>query len=244
MNKQQTDSVPDSSALAAGDLAARVETAIGERGAALVPAMLDSTTCRDIVGLYGDDARFRSRIEMARHAYGLGDYAYFDYPLPPVVAALRTRLYAALVPVANRMMAALGRETRYPDRLEDFLERCHAAGQARPTPLVLHYRTGGHNRLHRDLYGPTVFPLQAVIMLSAPETDFTGGEFVLVENRPRQQALCSVWQPGQGDMIVFPVADRPVPGKRGMMTASMRHGVSPLKSGERWTLGIILHDAA
>jgi len=221
-----------------------IEGSLTERGQATVPGMLPPATCSALIALYGDDRRFRSRIDMARHNFGEGDYAYFAEPLPDVVSALRARLYVHLAPIANRLTAAMGRDVRYPPSLAAFRRRCRAAGQSRPTPLLLHYRAGGFNCLHRDLYGNTVFPLQAVFMLSRRGRDYAGGEFVLVENRPRQQSRAQVLTPDLGDMVIFPVAERPVRGRRGMLRAAMRHGVSQVISGERWTLGIIFHDAA
>lgn len=222
----------------------QVEAAIFRDGFARLPGMLDAAGCRALAALYGQDRLFRSRIDMARHAFGRGSYAYFSAPLPQPIAALRAALYAGLGPIANRMMRALGRDTAYPASFADFTARCHAAGQARPTPLLLHYRAGDYNRLHQDLYGDTVFPLQSVTMLSRPGEDFTGGEFLLVENRPRQQSIGRVLVPLQGEMIIFPVSDRPVQAARGFMRATMRHGVSEVLSGERHTFGCILHDAA
>jgi len=181
---------------------------------------------------------------MARYGFGQGAYSYFADPLPPMVAHLRTHLYTHLAPIANHMMAAMNQSQRYPATHESFRKECWGQGQARPTPLLLRYEAGGFNCLHRDLYGPTLFPLQAMVMLSQRGKDFEGGEFLLVENRPRQQARGIVLNPDQGDVILFPVSDRPVQGKRGILRASMRHGVSPITSGQRWALGIIFHDAS
>ncbi len=175
--------------------------------------------------------------------FGLGEYAYFAEPLPKVVQHLRTQLYAYLAPIANRMMRELRLKHVYPPTLNQFRKRCQAVGQTKPTPLMLYYEADGFNCLHRDLYGPTVFPLQAMVMLSQKNEEFEGGEFILVENRPRQQSRATVLTPNLGDLIIFPVSDRPVPGKRGMLRASMRHGVSRIKKGQRWALGIIFHDA-
>ncbi len=222
----------------------QVEAAIFKDGFARLPGMLDAAGCRTLAALYSQDKLFRSRIDMARHAFGRGSYAYFAAPLPEPITALREALYAGLAPIANRMMRALGRDTVYPATFADFSARCHAANQTRPTPLLLQYRAGDYNRLHQDLYGDTVFPLQSVTMLSRPGEDFTGGEFLLVENRPRQQSIGRVLAPLQGEMIVFPVCDRPVQAARGFMRATMRHGVSEVLSGERHTFGCILHDAA
>lgn len=223
---------------------AAAEAAIIEEGRSCTAAVLEPSECAALAALHGDDTRFRSRIDMARHAYGRGDYGYFADPLPPVVAALRESLYRRLAPVANRMMAALRRDQRYPAELGEFRARCAAAGQTRPTPLLLHYEVDGFNCLHRDLYGDLAFPLQAVILLSRPGVDFTGGEFLLVENRPRRQASGEVVSLAQGNMLIFPVSERPVAGKRGPQRATMRHGVSRVRSGERYTLGVIFHDAA
>ena len=215
-----------------------------ETGHARAPAVLDDGTCRALIALYGDDGRFRSRIVMARHNFGLGDYAYFAAPLPRPVAALRAALYPRLAPIANRMAAALRGTERYPKTLTGFLRRCHGAGQTKPTPLILRYGAGGYNRLHRDLYGDIAFPLQAVVMLSRPGRDYDGGEFLLVENRPRQQAIGTAFAAGRGDMILFANAARPVQGARGWLRAHVRHGVSRVTRGERYALGIIFHDAA
>jgi hypothetical protein len=180
---------------------------------------------------------------MARHGFGRGTYGYFNYPLPPLVAALRSALYAPLAPIANRWHERLGIETRFPAKLEAFLSRCHAAGQHRPTPLLLRYGPGDHNNLHQDLYGEHVFPLQVAILLSAPRADFDGGEFVLTEQRPRMQSRASVVPLQQGDAVVFAVNFRPVTGTRGDFRATLRHGVSEIRQGQRQTLGIIFHDA-
>jgi len=236
--------VPDIAARLAGIGWETVEAAIRRDGWARTATLFEPAECAALVALYGDDARFRRRIDMAHHAYGQGDYAYFAEPLPPVVAALREGLYRRLAPVANRMMAELRRETRYPEELAEFRARCAAAGQTRPTPLLLHYVAGGFNCLHRDLYGDLAFPLQAVILLSRPGIDFTGGEFLLVENRPRRQASGEAVPFAQGEALIFPVSERPVAGRRGPQRATMRHGVSRLRSGERYTLGVIFHDAA
>ncbi len=223
---------------------ATVQTALFTEGMAELPGIADGASCAALRALYDQDDLFRKRIEMARHHFGQGEYGYFAAPLPPPIQALRSALYAGLAPIANRMMAALGQAPRYPAELADFTRLCHAAGQHKPTPLMLRYGPGGHNRLHQDLYGETVFPLQAVLLLSQPGLDFTGGEFLLVENRPRQQSIGRVLTPQQGDLLIFPVRDRPVQAARGWLRASLRHGVSLLRSGERYTLGIILHDAA
>ncbi|GJL56755.1 MAG: prolyl 4-hydroxylase [Nitrospirales bacterium] len=208
-----------------------------------VPKVLDQRACLDLIHYYRDDRNFRKRIVMDRHNFGVGDYAYFAEPLPPLIAQLRTELYRGLVPMANHLMEAMRQEHRYPNMLTQFLAQCHEQGQTQPTLLILHYETGGMNRLHRDVYGPTVFPFQVMVMLSQKGRDFEGGEFVLVEHRPRQQSLATVLTPDQGDLVIFPVCERPIEGKRGMLRAGIRHGVSRIHSGERWVLGVIFHDA-
>ena len=217
-----------------------LEGQLGARGYARTAPVLTAAECTGVASLYDDDGRFRTRIDMARYNFGRGEYSYFDYPLPPLVATLRTCLYRHLAPLAGRMMAALGATERYPPDHEAYLRHC----QARPTPLVLRYRAGDYNNLHRDLYGDVLFPLQATIMLSRRGDDYTGGEFLLVENRARQQSRGSAIPAEQGEMLIFPVHTRPVEGKRGMLKATMRHGVSPIESGERFALGIIFHDSA
>jgi hypothetical protein len=197
-----------------------------------------------LTALYQKEAPFRSRIVMARHGFGRGEYKYFAYPLPGTVGALRQELYARLVPIANRWNEAMRIDVRYPDEHEAFLERCHRAGQTRPTPLLLHYREGDYNCLHQDLYGKHVFPLQVAILLSAPEEDFTGGELVLTEQRPRMQSRAEVVALRQGEGVIFAVHERPVQGARGTYRVKLRHGVSRVRSGQRHTLGIIFHDAA
>jgi hypothetical protein len=212
-------------------------------GHAVVPGLLREAECNALVELYDDETRFRSRVVMARHGYGRGEYQYFAYPLPPVVEALRSELYPRLVPVANRWNDALRIDVSYPDALAGFIERCHAAGQCRPTPLLLRYGEGDYNCLHQDLYGEHVFPLQVAILLSSPGCDFTGGEIVLTEQRPRRQSRAMVPAVGEGDALVFAVRQRPVVGTRGPYRVVLRHGVSRLRSGSRHTLGIIFHDA-
>jgi hypothetical protein len=218
--------------------------ALDERGYAVVRGVLDPAECRDIATLYDDDAAFRSRVVMSRHNFGRGEYKYLRYPLPPLVAALREALYPQLAPLANRWHERLGLEARFPPALRAYLDRCHAAGQQRPTPLILKYQEGDYNCLHQDLYGELVFPVQATVLLSAPEQDFAGGEFLLVEQRPRMQSKGEVVPLKQGDAVIFAVNYRPVAGTRGDYRVTMRHGVSRLRSGQRLTLGIILHDAA
>ena len=218
--------------------------ALDESGYAVLPGLLGAACCRDLAALYDDDAAFRSRVVMARHNFGSGEYKYLRYPLPEPVAALRRALYARLAPLANEWHRRLHLEPRFPEDLDAFLARCHEAGQLRPTPLLLKYQDGDYNCLHQDLYGDLVFPVQATVLLSAPGEDFTGGEFVLVETRPRMQSRAEIVPLGQGDAVVFAVNYRPVAGTRGDYRVAMRHGVSRLRSGRRFTLGIIFHDAA
>jgi hypothetical protein len=217
-------------------------TSVDERGYAVVPRLLDPETCMALSSSYDEDL-FRTTITMARHGFGSGEYKYFRYPLPNVVADLRSALYPWLVPIANGWQEALGSDIRYPATLPDFLDQCHEAGQNRPTPLMLKYGPGDYNCLHQDLYGATVFPLQVAILLSDPSS-FDGGEFVLTEQRPRRQSRAQVVPLRQGDAVIFAVRDRPVRGSRGYYRVQHRHGVSELRSGNRYTLGIIFHDAA
>ena len=217
---------------------------LDSRGCAVLPGLLDPEACREITALYPDDSRFRSRVIMSRHGFGRGEYKYFAYPLPQAVAKLRTVLYPRLAPIANEWSQRLGGELRYPACLEEFLERCHAAGQVKPTPLLLQYGTEDYNCLHQDLYGEWVFPLQLTVLLSQPGRDFEGGEFVLTEQRPRMQSRAEVVPLGQGDAVVFAVHHRPVHGTRGDYRVNLRHGVSRVRSGRRHTLGIIFHDAS
>jgi hypothetical protein len=205
--------------------------------------LLTSNECRALSALYSDDAQFRSRIVMGSHGFGRGEYKYFSYPLPDLIAGLRPALYARLYELANRWNEAMGIDIRYPDRHEAFLKRCHAAGQTRPTPLLLQYEAGDYNCLHQDLYGEHVFPLQVAILLSEPGRDFTGGEFVLSEQRPRMQSRPEVVPLGQGDAVAFAVHHRPVQGTRGSYRVNLRHGVSRIRSGHRHTVGVIFHDA-
>ncbi len=216
--------------------------ALDRDGYAVLGALLPPDQCRALAALYDDDARFRSRVVMARHGFGQGEYKYFANPLPEPVARLRTALYPPLAAIANRWNATLGIAARYPDAHAAYLERCHRAGQTRPTPLLLRYGAGDYNCLHQDLYGEHVFPLQATILLSDAR-DFAGGEFVLVEQRPRRQSRAEVVPLGQGDGVVFPVRERPVEGTRGAYRTIMRHGVSRIRAGHRMTLGLIFHDA-
>lgn len=217
---------------------------LDRHGCALVPELLDGGTCADLARCYDDDALFRSRIVMQRHGFGQGEYRYFAYPLPPVVAALREAFYRPLAAIANRWHEAMRIDVRFPDTHDAFLERCHRAGQCRPTPLLLSYGPGDYNCLHQDLYGEHVFPLQLAVLLSAPGHDFTGGELVLTEQRPRRQSRAEVVALGRGDAVIFPVRHRPVRGARGHYRVTMRHGVSRVRSGHRRTLGVIFHDAA
>lgn len=220
----------------------KAEAELDAYGCAILPGLLDRETCKELRA--GWDARdlFRSEVVMARHGYGRGAYRYYAYPLPEPIARLRTALYPELARIANRW-ADISGTPAFPEDHAGFLERCHAAGQTRPTPLLLRYETGDWNALHQDLYGEHVFPLQVAILLSAPGTEFTGGEFVLTEQRPRQQSRAEVVPLVQGDAVIFPVRDRPVQGSRGWHRRAMRHGVSRLRSGLRFTLGIIFHDA-
>jgi hypothetical protein len=218
--------------------------ALDERGYAVLPGLLDPGACGELAVLYDHEEAFRSRVVMAHHNFGRGEYQYLRYPLPPVVAALREALYPALVPLANQWHERLRLEPRFPATLAAYLARCHAAGQQRPTPLILKYEAGDYNCLHQDLYGDFVFPVQATVLLSAPERDFAGGEFMLVEQRPRMQSKGEVVPLGHGDAVIFAVNHRPVAGARGVYRARMRHGVSRLRRGRRFTLGIIFHDAA
>ena len=205
--------------------------------------LLTADECADISGLYADSRKFRSHVIMAQHGFGRGEYKYFSYPLPEMIAGLRTAIYPHLAPIANRWNESMGIQVRYPDSHARFIERCHQAGQTRPTPLLLQYGAGDYNALHQDVYGEHVFPLQLAILLSEPERDFTGGEFVLTEQRPRMQSRAEVVPLRQGDGVVFAVHHRPVEGTRGSYRVNLRHGVSRLRSGRRHTLGIIFHDA-
>jgi hypothetical protein len=218
--------------------------ALDEQGWAVLPGLLDPPACGEVETLREDEARFRSRVVMARPGFGRGEYRYFGNPLPERVAALRFSLYPPLAEVANRWHSALGRGDSYPASHEDYLARCRAAGQARPTPLLLRYGPGDYNCLHQDLYGAEIFPLQVAILLSRPSEDFTGGEFLLAEQRPRRQSRATVVPLRQGDAVVFAVSERPVRGGRGWYRTRMKHAVSTIRSGERFTLGLIFHDSA
>jgi uncharacterized protein len=221
----------------------RIATDLDAYGCAIVSAMLSQEDCQAIARGYANDGLFRSRVVMARHGFGRGEYKYFRYPLPEDVSGLRSALYPPLSAIANRWNEIMGINVRYPQDHAEFLERCHQAGQVQPTPLVLRYGAGDYNCLHQDLYGEHVFPLQAAFLLSAPQHDFTGGEFVLTEQRPRMQSRAEVVPLKQGDGVIFPVHHRPVQGTKGFYRVNMRHGVSRLHSGERHTLGVIFHDA-
>ncbi|WP_188564373.1 2OG-Fe(II) oxygenase [Undibacterium terreum] len=220
-----------------------LEDALDTQGYALIPHILAPEQCAGLGASYADKEQFRSRIVMERHGFGRGEYQYFNYPLPGLVASLRSALYPPLSAIANRWNQAMGINVRYPARHEDFLQRCHAAGQTRPTPLLLQYREGDYNCLHQDLYGEHVFPLQMAVLLSEPGRDFDGGEFVMTEQRPRMQSRPAVVPLRQGDAVIFAVHHRPVQGTRGTYRVNLRHGVSVLRSGQRHTLGIIFHDA-
>lgn len=222
---------------------AGIEAELDAYGVGLTGRMLDAEACAALRGLYGEPARFRSRIVMARHGFGRGEYQYFAHPLPGPIADLRPLIYARLAPIANRWNETLGIAQRYPASLDAFLALCHAAGQQRPTPLLLKYEAGDYNCLHQDLYGDLFFPFQMVILLSQPGRDFTGGEFTLVEQRPRMQSRPEVVPLAQGEAAIFAVQHRPVAGTRGSYRVNLRHGVSRIRSGERFTAGLIFHDA-
>lgn len=217
---------------------------LAERGFCIASRLLDPAACAAIAALWSEPTRFRSHVVMQRHGYGQGEYRYFGYPLPEPVERLRQALYPGLAAVANLWNAQLGDDACFPASLPEWLAACHAGGQARPTPLLLRYRPGDYNCLHRDLYGPLVFPLQVAVLLSDPGRDFEGGEFMLVEQRPRRQSRGEVVPLRQGDAVVFAVNERPVRGSRGFHRTALRHGVSTVRSGERFTLGLIFHDAA
>jgi hypothetical protein len=242
---------PEAPAPAGASTAERVEAAdwagvaaqLDELGIAPTGPLLDAHDCRALIGLYGDDQRFRSTIDMARHRFGQGEYRYFAHPLPDVVADLRAALWPHLLPIARDWAARRRQPSPWPDDLDEWLARCHAAGQTRPTPLMLRYGPGDWNALHRDLYGELVFPLQVVVGLDRPGADYTGGEFVVVEQRPRAQSRATTAEIPRGHGLVFTTRDRPVRTARGWANAPMRHGVSLLRSGRRHTLGLIFHDA-
>jgi hypothetical protein len=243
MNLVSCDDVEASSVgLAAVDWEA-VATELDDQGCATIGPLLSPEQCQSIAGAYESETLYRSRVVMARHGYGRGEYRYYAYPLPALIAGLRLAFYPFLAEVANRWNEAMTLPVRYPPDFESFRQRCHEAGQTRPTPLLLRYGPGDYNCLHQDLYGEHVFPLQVAILLSEPGRDFTGGEFVLTEQRPRMQSRAEVVPLRQGQGVIFPVHHRPVRGTRGLYRVNMRHGVSRVRSGERFTLGIIFHDA-
>jgi hypothetical protein len=221
----------------------RISQEIDNQGSAVLVGILSPDECRTLAELYSKDELFRNRVVMGRHGFGRGEYKYFSYPLPSLIAELRTELYPRLAPIANRWNSAMGIQTRYPENHADFIQLCHKAGQVRPTPLLLQYETGDYNCLHQDLYGEHVFPIQIAILLSEPSEDFTGGEFVLTEQRPRMQSRPEVVPLRQGDAVAFAVHHRPVQGRRGFYRVNLRHGVSRIRSGQRHTVGIIFHDA-
>ena len=222
---------------------ARLASELDARGHAIIESVWSAHECKALAALYPRDEGFRSRVVMERHGFGRGEYKYFGYPLPDPISSLRTAIYPQLAPIANRWNEALGIATRFPDEHAKFIRRCHAAGQRRPTPLLLRYHADDYNCLHQDLYGEHVFPLQLTILLSEPGRDFTGGEFVLTEQRPRMQSRPEVVPLRQGDAVVFAVHHRPVRGRRGVYRGNLRHGVSRVRSGQRHTAGIIFHDA-
>jgi len=222
---------------------ARIAQELDARGFASTGTLLHRAERTALIGAYGDESLYRSRVVMSRHGFGSGEYKYYHYPLPATVAGLREAIYPRLVPIADRWAAALRSGTTYPPTLAAMLERCHAAGQTRPTPLILTYAAGDYNCLHQDLYGENVFPFQLTVLLSEPGHDFTGGEFVLVEQRPRKQSRPDVAPLAAGEGVLFAVNARPVAGTRGTYRGTMRHGVATVRSGRRTTLGIIFHDA-
>ena len=221
-----------------------IGASLDTRGWAKTPVVLTANECAALAEMWPNDARFRKRIDMASHAYGEGGYGYFKTPLPPLVREMRAAAYRPLAEVANRWAAKLGQETRFPKALAAFLKECHARGQTRPTPLLLRYETGGFNCLHRDLYGDVVFPLQLTCFLSRRGVDYDGGDFMLIEQRPRAQSRGEVIPGEQGEIVIFAVRDRPAKSKRGFYRAALRHGVATITRGERYALGIIFHDAA
>jgi uncharacterized protein len=220
-----------------------LEQSLWDLGYARAPGVLAPEECATLVALYPDDSRFRSRVDMERHRFGVGDYKYFTHPLPPLVTAVRLHAYRRLAPIANRWMEALRSGERYPTDLDELLAVCHRHGQTRPTPLLLHYEAGGYNCLHQDLYGDIAFPLQITAFLSRPGVDHDGGEFLLVEQRPRAQSRGEVVPTGQGDLVIFTTRYRPLRGARGFSRVAVRHGVSRITAGTRYTLGVIFHDA-
>jgi uncharacterized protein len=242
MRDAPPSALPIESRLAALDWE-QIASGLDAHGCAVIGPVLSPHECTSLAAIYNDEKRFRSRVVMARHGFGRGEYKYFAHPLPDTVAILRAMLYPHLASIANRWNEALAIGLRYPKTHADFLERCHGAGQTKPTPLLLQYGEGDYNCLHQDLYGEHVFPLQIAFLLSDPAHDFTGGEFVLTEQRPRMQSRAEVVPLRQGEGVIFPVSHRPVRGTRGAYRVNMRHGVSRVRSGLRHTLGIIFHDA-
>jgi hypothetical protein len=234
------------------DLTQRIEQAdwatttesLNDKGYACIPTILSAGECDALIAQYADDTLYRKTIQMENHGYGMGQYRYYAYPLPGVVQQFREGIYPHIAPVANNWMKALGIEKTFPITLNELTEQCHAHGQNRPTPLILKYGKGGYNAMHQDLYGEIFFPMQLVVCLNEPGNDFKGGEFVLVEQRPRMQSKAIVLNPKKGDMLIFTTNFRPVQGTRGYYRVNMRHGVSELSSGERHTLGVIFHDAS
>ena len=222
---------------------ARIGAELDERGCAIVSGLLTAKACEQMAARYADEAAFRSKVVMARHGFGRGEYKYFSNPLPAAVGSLRGAFYPPLAKIANRWNGAMGSDDRFPQTHPEFLALCHQAGQQKPTPLLLRYTEGDYNCLHQDIYGAQVFPLQLAVLLSEPGDDFSGGEFVLAEQRPRMQSRVEVVPLRRGDGVIFPVRTRPVQGTRGTYRVNLRHGVSRLRAGKRFTLGIIFHDA-
>ncbi len=221
-----------------------VEADLNENGYAIISRILDEQECNDLVSSYEDEKQYRSRIVMSRHNFGRGEYKYYSYPLPGLIQDLRSRIFESLSSIANNWSRSLRKDKLYPANLKDYVKSCSQRGQSRPTPLILKYESGDYNCLHQDLYGEEVFPYQVAICLSEPGKDFTGGEFVLTHQRPRMQSVVDVIPLRKGDAVIFPVKDRPVLGKRGYFTVKMKHGVSKVRSGNRYVLGIIFHDAS
>lgn len=221
----------------------RASASLTDRGFAELPQILSAEECKDLVALYPRQELFRSRIDMAQYRFGRGQYQYFCYPLPPLIEELRQRLYPPLATVANTWAGLFQDDNQFPTTLNTLLERCHEVGQTRPTPLMLRYEAGDFNCLHQDIYGALAFPFQVVFFLSQPQDDYSGGEFLLVENPPRAQAMGRALRPNQGDALIITTRHRPAAGKRGTYKVSVRHGVSPITAGRRWTMGIIFHDA-
>ena len=247
MNPQKTNLALERSTTSEADRVSRydwsrIESELSSYGSAVLQKLLTPKECELIAALYSEEEHFRSHIIMARHRFGKGEYRYFKYPLPKLISGLRTALYSRLAPIANQWSERMGEETRYPAEHSEFLKRCHDHGQLRPTPLLLQYVPGDYNCLHQDLYGGLAFPIQVAILLSEPGTDFTGGEFILAEQRPRMQTRAEVVPIAQGDAVAFAVHHRPVQGTRGTYRVNLRHGVSRVRSGRRHTLGIIFHD--